>query len=75
MTDISTPASTPISTPLISTTLRGLLNGEPAVVTAGVGLLADALRAQAAQVTEVDWRPPMAGTEADLAPGDERPAS
>jgi len=62
MTDTPTPASTPISTPL-----RGLLNREPSVVTAGVGLLADALRAQAAQVTEVDWRPPMAGTEADLA--------
>jgi len=62
MTDIPTPASTPISTPL-----RGLLNGEPSVVTAGVGLLADALRAQAAQVIEVDWRPPMAGTEVDLA--------
>ena len=62
MTDISTPASTTPSTPL-----RGLLTHEPSVVTAGVGLLADALRAQAAQVTEVDWRPPMAGTEADLA--------
>src|SRR5665647_3596198 len=62
MTDIPTPVPTPISTPL-----RGLLNGEPSVVTAGVGLLADALRAQAAQVIEVDWRPPMAGTEVDLA--------
>src|SRR5450759_5535154 len=61
MTDIPTPVSTPISTPL-----RGLLNGEPSVVTSGVGLLADALRAQAAQVTEVDWRPPMPGTESDL---------
>ena len=47
--------------------LRGLLGTDPSVVTAGVGLFADALRAQAARVTEVDWRPPMEGTEADLA--------
>jgi hypothetical protein len=62
MTDFPTPASTPSSPPL-----RGLLSREPSVVTAGVGLFADALRAQAAQVTEVDWRPPMTGTEVDLA--------
>ena len=36
-------------------------------VNTGVGLLADALRAQGAEVTEVDWQPPMAGTEHDLA--------
>ena len=36
-------------------------------VNTGVGLLADALRAQGADVTEVDWQPPMPGTEADLA--------
>jgi hypothetical protein len=48
MPDPSNPASTP---------LRGLLGREPSIVTAGIGLLADALRAQAAQVTEVDWRP------------------
>src|ERR1035437_9950526 len=58
MTDTATPVSTP---------LRGLLSRQPPIVTAGVGLFADALRAQAAQVTEVDWRPPMMGTEADLA--------
>src|SRR6478672_733294 len=50
-----------------TTPLHGLLSTEPSVVTAGVGLFADALRAQAAQVTEVDWRPPMEGTESDLA--------
>jgi len=50
-----------------TTPLHGLLSTEPSVVTAGVGLFADALRAQAAQVTEVDWRPPMEGTEPDLA--------
>ena len=37
------------------------------VVTAGVDLLADALDAQAVDVRRVDWRPPMPGTEADLA--------
>ena len=50
-----------------TTPLHGLLSREPSVVTAGVSLFADALREQAAQVTEVDWRPPMGGTEADLA--------
>ena len=39
----------------------------PSVATAGVSLFADALRAQAVPVTEVDWRPPLAGTEAALA--------
>ena len=37
------------------------------VVTAGAGLLAQAVSAQAVPVTEVDWRPPMPGTEGDLA--------
>ncbi|MBV9820810.1 MAG: DUF1116 domain-containing protein [Actinobacteria bacterium] len=39
----------------------------PRVVTAGVGLFAEAVAAQGAEVREVDWRPPMPGTEADLA--------
>src|SRR5690606_20515220 len=39
----------------------------PVVATAGVGLFADALRDQAVSVSETDWQPPMAGTEADLA--------
>ena len=39
----------------------------PRIVTAGVGLFADAVAAQGAQVTQVDWRPPMPGTAADLA--------
>jgi Protein of unknown function (DUF1116) len=59
---VSAPASAPGGMPL-----RGLLGREPSLITAGVGLFADALRTQAAQVTEVDWRPPMTGTEADLA--------
>jgi hypothetical protein len=48
-------------------TETGLLHEPVHVVAAGAGLLADALRAQAVPVTEVDWRPPMTGTEADLA--------
>jgi hypothetical protein len=38
-----------------------------AVVNAGADLLADAIADQAVPVTRVDWRPPMEGTEADLA--------
>jgi hypothetical protein len=37
------------------------------VVGVGVDLLADAAETQAVDVTRVDWRPPMTGTEADLA--------
>jgi hypothetical protein len=37
------------------------------VVNVGAGLFADALTAQAAEVASVDWRPPMTGTEDDLA--------
>jgi len=37
------------------------------VVTVGADLLAGALEEQGADVTRVDWRPPMEGTEADLA--------
>ena len=36
-------------------------------MTVGADLLADAVEAQAVAVTSVDWRPPMPGTEADLA--------
>ncbi|MDR2983220.1 MAG: DUF1116 domain-containing protein, partial [Nocardiopsaceae bacterium] len=44
-----------------------LLHRPPHVIAAGVGLLADAAAAQAAEVTRVDWAPPMPGTDADLA--------
>ncbi|HET7194615.1 MAG TPA: DUF1116 domain-containing protein [Nocardioides sp.] len=37
------------------------------VVGVGVDLLADAAESQAVDVTRVDWRPPLTGTEADLA--------
>ena len=37
------------------------------VVNVGTDLLADAVADQAVPVTRVDWRPPMEGTEADLA--------
>ena len=46
--------STPVSTP-------------GAVVNVGADLLADAVADQAVAVTRVDWRPPMVGTDADLA--------
>jgi hypothetical protein len=36
------------------------------VVSAGAGLFADAVAAQAVDVTRVVWHPPMPGTEADL---------
>ncbi len=38
-----------------------------AVVNTGADLLADAIADQAVPVTRVDWRPPMPGTETDLA--------
>ena len=47
--------------------LHGLLSADISVATAGVSMFADALRTQAVPVTEVDWRPPMPGTEGDLA--------
>jgi len=37
------------------------------VVSVGTDLLADAVAGQAVDVQRVDWRPPMPGTEADLA--------
>ncbi|MFC7496895.1 MULTISPECIES: DUF1116 domain-containing protein [unclassified Nocardioides] len=37
------------------------------IVNVGADLLADAVADQATPVTRVDWRPPMTGTEADLA--------
>src|SRR5699024_2048341 len=37
------------------------------IVSTGVSIFADALDHQAVDVTRVDWRPPMAGTESDLA--------
>ena len=48
-------------------TLGGLLSAPPAIVAAGVDVFSDALRAQGASVTDVDWRPPGFGDPADLA--------
>ena len=45
-----------------------LLRREPHIISAGLGLLAEAAQDQAARVTEVDWAPPMAGVEDDLVP-------
>ena len=47
--------------------LHGLLSSELSVATAGAGLFADSLRAQAVSVIEADWQPPMPGTERELA--------
>ncbi|GAA3440623.1 DUF1116 domain-containing protein [Planomonospora venezuelensis] len=44
-----------------------MLSGEPRVVTAGADVLGRALDAQAVPRVAVDWRPPLPGTEADLA--------
>jgi hypothetical protein len=44
-----------------------LLSGTPAVVAAGVDVFSAALRAQGADVQDVDWRPPGFGDPADLA--------
>ncbi len=55
------------SAPRSSGTLHELLSTELTVATAGVGVFADALRAQAVPVVEVDWQPPMPGTEVALA--------
>jgi Protein of unknown function (DUF1116) len=45
-----------------------LLRREPHIISAGLGLLAEAAQRQAARVTQVDWVPPMAGVEDDLVP-------
>jgi hypothetical protein len=54
--------------------MTGLLRREPRIIGAGLGLLADAVAAQGAWVTRVEWRPPMAGTDEHLVPvlGDPR---
>ncbi len=44
-----------------------LLAGDPRVLSVGAELFADSVRAQAVTVRTVDWRPPMAGSENDLA--------
>ncbi|TFV73005.1 DUF1116 domain-containing protein [Blastococcus sp. CT_GayMR19] len=46
--------------------LGGLLSSPPAIVSAGVDVFSDALRAQGAEVHDVDWRPPGFGDPADL---------
>jgi hypothetical protein len=48
-------------------TLADLLSAPPAIVAAGVDVFSDALRAQGAEVHDVDWRPPGFGDPADLA--------
>src|SRR4051812_50121267 len=41
--------------------LGGLLAAPPAIVAAGVDVFSDALRAQGADVRDIDWRPPIFG--------------
>ena len=48
--------------------VTGLLARDPHVISAGLDLLASAVRAQAGRVTQVEWAPPMPGTEANLTP-------
>ena len=43
------------------------LDESPTMVTVGASLFADALTAQAAAPLEVQWTPPVPGSEADLA--------
>ncbi|WP_448626072.1 DUF1116 domain-containing protein [Geodermatophilus sp. URMC 64] len=47
--------------------LSELLAAPPTIVAAGVDVFSDALRAQGAEVHDVDWRPPAFGDPADLA--------
>jgi hypothetical protein len=51
----------------MSEPLGGLLSAPPAIVAAGVDVFSEALRAQGADVHDVDWRPPGFGDPADLA--------
>jgi hypothetical protein len=50
----------------MSQPLRGLLQSDPVVATAGASMFADALRDQAVEVTETDWQPPLDGTAPHL---------
>jgi len=47
--------------------VNGLLKDRPDVVAVGPDLFAEALRDQGAEVTAVDWRPPLPGTAEGLA--------
>src|SRR3954449_9875911 len=51
----------------MSEPLGGLLATPPAIVAAGVDVFSDALRAQGAEVHDVDWRPPGFGAAEDIA--------
>ena len=55
-------------------TLGGLLSGPPAIVAAGVDVFSDALRAQGAEVHDVEWRPPGFGSPEDIADAGPGPA-
>ena len=72
----TSPTRGPPAAPSSSSMRRGRRMSTPtAVVNVGADLLADAIADQAVPVTRVDWRPPMEGTEADLADRGRRPAA
>jgi len=48
--------------------MTDVLSRDPHVISAGLGMLADAVSAQTARVTRVDWAPPMSGVADDLVP-------
>ncbi|HEX6873900.1 MAG TPA: DUF1116 domain-containing protein [Micromonosporaceae bacterium] len=58
-----TPPGTQVGEPA---PLARMLAQRPVVVTSGVELLATALTDQAAEHVDVDWRPPVAGSDGDL---------
>lgn len=47
--------------------MTSTFNPADGIVSTGVSIFADALSEQAVDVSRVDWRPPMEGTESDLA--------
>lgn len=55
----ATPTARRSNDSAAAASLSGLLETAPAVVSVGLGLFAEALRAQAVDVTEVDWKPAL----------------
>lgn len=58
---------TPPFRPLAGPPPAGLPDVTAGIIAAGLGTLAESLRAQGAAVIDVAWRPPIAGTAEDLA--------
>ena len=64
---LSNAAATRRALDLLSRIEGSVPVSETTVVTVGADMFADAVAGQAVAVERVDWRPPMPGTEADLA--------